>query len=735
MAAPFTLATGKPRSGTSSGGLKAGKLNAGGGARLNAVQVDTRAGNIGFSAANVPQAVQDQTSAGMQAFMGATAEAAFRFQDRESTYFANESVLNTQQKLDGLIRGSTNESGEFKPGYLSLARGEASKAFPTLKESINKLIQQDLMNLEPRVREKAAIQSQQAGNSAMAIASKHRLVELGKAEEALQYQQLKHMSGAVALDYRKLRVPDANGKTIKNRVYEVFASDPEEADKAYYGLVTESLQMIVNQADNFDDGIKVAEDIFNKEFASELAGDLGALNATSSFFRTARMQNERFKWNKEDRAIKVKERADEIRWDAEEMLIRESTLETGIPMSEVDLLQKFIDDEISEGYYKSYKAQYYGGTFKLDSDYVDSIYARLGRGEPVDMTTEVNQSLKLDETTKREMRKFASNMTNPAYGDRMKNHLLTAINALNRGNEIAIFDKSRQSDLTEQARRDIARMITQGRSDTDITQYLEDYYSYSKRARGYLRNLAIPREASADPGTPLVPVDTRSVAAIDQAVKDVQDNPNMSPEDKSDFYAVARDYREIAALEEDNAVKVEKEQEVPPQEAPAINTLTAGTPDLTAEDVAGITEDTKDLDPEQSAMVAKQYKLERVRKTNIVNEELQAQDADRKALGERLLGNATAMETAAIEASGLTDPNAIDRFLGKSRRDRLNNLEKAGASARGYLRRLKATGASEEDIGAAETDVWKLEDALNLENQRQYGLNKQELQRKFGGNE
>jgi len=225
--AQFTLATKQPGRAGSSGGLKADYIQAGGGSRINAAQIAPGAANIKYTPANIPQTVENQVGPGVQHLMSVTAEAAFRYQERESSYFAKEAVASYQDKAIAAYQGTSDAQGNFQPGYNSLKGKAAVEGFDTYVDGLEQAFYEDLENLDPRVRQKAIFEMQTVKKNLRTKAASHRLTEFNALEEEQRFKNLQLLQDEMQAAPESVFQPNQAGMTLPMRARKNFDTDEE----------------------------------------------------------------------------------------------------------------------------------------------------------------------------------------------------------------------------------------------------------------------------------------------------------------------------------------------------------------------------------------------------------------------------------------------------------------------------------------------------------------------------
>ena len=299
--AEFTLATQRVQQGRP-GKLSPQLLPAGGGAAANlrAGQIDPNAGNIGFTPAPIPKMVEDQTSKGIQAFMGATAEAAFKYEQREATFIANDAALKYGEAARRAYGGYEDANGNFVPGY-SHAQGDSARlAYPTFQQKLDESMQDMLDKLEPRVKQKAILQMQSTKNQYMAKGATHRVTQMKLAEAEQRTYRKSAVVRELALDPtwvipldKKGTLKTYNKITGKNIVQEFFDNyiSMEEAQKDWADTLRQVTEMIYHERHDVAGARQFLQHVAGPQMIA--AGQIGPLTTLQSSLRGWELKEER----------------------------------------------------------------------------------------------------------------------------------------------------------------------------------------------------------------------------------------------------------------------------------------------------------------------------------------------------------------------------------------------------------------------------------------------------------
>jgi len=225
--ANYTLATEKVRLGAMSNGLKAGSIRAGGGATLATARINPGAGQVKFMPANIPQAVEDQTSAGVQHFMGTMSEAAFKYDERESTYYSKQAINRYQSFATDLENGTVDAQGNVTKGYTHLKGQAALDGYKDHVAALDTAYNTALEQLEPRVRQKAMIDMTTVYNSAKSNAAKHNIEQFQLQEEDEKFRTLQGYQDRMLNFGDSILKVDASGITLLDKIAGEFDTTEE----------------------------------------------------------------------------------------------------------------------------------------------------------------------------------------------------------------------------------------------------------------------------------------------------------------------------------------------------------------------------------------------------------------------------------------------------------------------------------------------------------------------------
>lgn len=321
----FKLSTQRANSGSAGSGLSARTLaNSAGASSIRAPQVNPNAGSRGFTPTNTPQIVADQTSNSIQAFADIAIKSAQDYQDRQSTFEANQASLafkeSARKAYDGYL---DEESGEFVKGYSQSTGANAVREFSRFQKKINDDMMEIVQSLEPRVQQKALAALSSTTNSLVGQAATHRNNQLKLAEDQQRAQKLKSINLDIVSNPSKIYEVDPLTKSnLKQDFYNLFELQTE-ADAAWEDTMTgttslvyqqsykkakegglsesQSLQVAANQADLFYKGIAGPELSANPEKSSRVLANLKRWNEQGI---ASAAQAERTSLQKSEQALK-----------------------------------------------------------------------------------------------------------------------------------------------------------------------------------------------------------------------------------------------------------------------------------------------------------------------------------------------------------------------------------------------------------------------------------------------
>ena len=364
--ADYTLATEKLAKAKAGGGLTPSLIQANAGRTLATGRIDPNAARINYVPSTAPGAVQDQTSAGINHVMQVTTKAAFEYQERESTFFANQNALEFEQYLNKEFYGYENADGSFTEGMSGSEGADSIRAHGRFTSKSNERFGEMLNGMEPRVRQKALIKMKAMQNNFNSYAAKHRSQQMEVAEDQQRNERLLAMtSGFIKDPGTMLGIDTMLGTSGKQRHNALFANE-EDAKLSWSKTVAAVGSGIYTQEaskGNAEVGIAVVKGYYNSIADSELGLD---------FLTKAKMQSDITAW--ELKAVHARNydynqrkkvesdyrqenyRAGDLRLDEE--------INAGFLPDKGELLRRRKAGELSPERYGNVMARHYGNTLK-----------------------------------------------------------------------------------------------------------------------------------------------------------------------------------------------------------------------------------------------------------------------------------------------------------------------------------------------------------------------------------
>ena len=269
MAEQFTLSTKQLNPSIATSGLNPNLLSVGASSRGGggAIRIDPNVATIGFQPAPIPSTVEDVLSKSVTATMATLADAAFKYEQRESTFLSNEAVMEFDEFVRQRYDGYNDEDGKFIKGYSGTEAQETKDLYTPFENEINQKFNEILGNLEPRVKQKALVRMTGDKNSVMGKASVHRMQQFEIEEDRQTYRQSSQFARKFASDPSEISKIDSNTGLDGRQQYRSLFDTVEEADSAWYGLLQEIGQNIyLNEAlnGNFEAGSTKARAFYEK---------------------------------------------------------------------------------------------------------------------------------------------------------------------------------------------------------------------------------------------------------------------------------------------------------------------------------------------------------------------------------------------------------------------------------------------------------------------------------------
>ena len=398
-----------------------------------------------FTPAPIPKAVQDQTSAGIQKFMGSLTEAAFKYQERESSYQATEMIMAYQEAADAALLGRVQSDGSLQKGYSQTKGAEALGGYSILQGKSEELYKDMLAAAPPAVRQKAYIQMTNIKGNLLNAAAGHRVKQLGEAEQEQKFLRLKQLTFQVAASPGSIDtvIPGTGSATLRSKFYAEHSSQ-QEADKAWYSLMEDSAQTMFLETESrllaagdsaaTEKAYQTVQGFYNSIAATEVSSDPEV---------SGRMLGDLRRWRGyADAAYNSREAKAESLFNKRESEMHDITatkLVSGaiqgnvIPQNELVDLQTA--GRISGTFARSYLNKYYnkegeGGKDKeYDPSLVDNLNSRIERGE--DVREQIHLS-NLPTAVQTELNNKYKNLRNPSYNSkltRLRRNITTYVNS------------------------------------------------------------------------------------------------------------------------------------------------------------------------------------------------------------------------------------------------------------------------------------------------------------------
>lgn len=273
--------------------------------RISAPSVPLGAAKTRFTPLPVPEIQKDTLTATLEGaadFSTVAVDAAMKYQERENKVYATHAAVGYETKLRELLYGTEDEEGNYQKGYLATNGAESIGAHKNLQQSVDELYEETLNNLEPAVRQKAMLSLSSSRDTALSKAATHRAGQLQVAEENAQYERRQSTVLEISVDpsaiYRKDK---ATGLTGKQKFYSEF-SNKQDADKAWYDLITEVGEKIY--LENGDQGYAKAVEFYQKTAQVELA--MSPTHATRMMANIVKWENETIRKENSTRELNLK---------------------------------------------------------------------------------------------------------------------------------------------------------------------------------------------------------------------------------------------------------------------------------------------------------------------------------------------------------------------------------------------------------------------------------------------
>lgn len=172
-------------------------------------------------------------------------QSAFKFQERQDQFTANEVVMAYEEDLRKSQTGYRDEQGNWVDGYLYREAEDATGGYEAHRATIEGSYQAMLLNQPERVRQKAMLRMTDARNNALARATKHNVAQFRVAEQRQLYTE----NQALLQDIERFG-PEVfeNGKIQQH--LNKYADDPEKQAAVAHSLGKFALFEAYNKALN-----------------------------------------------------------------------------------------------------------------------------------------------------------------------------------------------------------------------------------------------------------------------------------------------------------------------------------------------------------------------------------------------------------------------------------------------------------------------------------------------------
>lgn len=331
-------------------------LQQGGGASVRAPQVNPNAGNVTFTPVPVPQPVIDNTIDAVGKFAGIAMEAAFRYEDREATVFADDAKVKYSAEMRDLFFGREEENGRLTPGYGDTQTVAATKGHGSFEERVQDRYDEILENMEPRVRAKALVGMSAVRATALNRGAKHRVAQLEKYKEIVRFEKQKDAERDLVYTPFDALVPDSNGKTIKDHFFEGFETY-KEALPAWQNAVVNTAKSIYVDEDQGPAAYK----LFMDQIGSiELGDSTFHKKQLDVFENSKRLQVVRDKHSARTVALKESKLILDRNQTNYAIDIRQKELDGALPKTESHMLDLIKSQLVSEAWGYAYIDEHYG---------------------------------------------------------------------------------------------------------------------------------------------------------------------------------------------------------------------------------------------------------------------------------------------------------------------------------------------------------------------------------------
>ena len=236
--AEFSLSTARPSRNPSPGGLTPARVDPRALSGIQAGRIDVNAGNVSIGAVPSPQILKNQLVPAALNFGATLAEAAFKYEDRESTYYADQAVLGYKSRIRQAYEGSTDADGKFTPGYSNTVKEEAVEGYSNFVGLTDKLLKDLTSNMEPRVKQKFLVAAYGARNTFLNKAAVHRSAQFEKVLEDQVTLKRQDIARDISTNPEFIYMPDSNGLTAKHKWSKTCGrTSRKECSEAWHDLI------------------------------------------------------------------------------------------------------------------------------------------------------------------------------------------------------------------------------------------------------------------------------------------------------------------------------------------------------------------------------------------------------------------------------------------------------------------------------------------------------------------
>lgn len=518
MANLGTLSTQRLQSGGSSGGLKPSLLPAGGSLdrlSLAAGRVDPSAAQVQFTPAQIPSTVKDQVTPALNDFASTVVKSVFDYQERESEYLANKAHLQYSEMLRNKYYGTQTSDGEYIPGYSNTTGDLAISEYANFQKFSDDTFNEIIGNLEPRVKAKALIKLQSTKGTYLGKASVHRSTQLQEVQERQRYAAQQNIMYELAASPESYNVPDPiTGQTLKSKFYSTFQT-MEDADSAWRNALVDvaKLRYLNTYRNLVDSGARESTALASarsasKEFidniaAPELANSPAHMGALLSDLKGYEEEARSAFISEETLAIRLSERAEQQRWDANEAKIESEITGGNIPKSQTisDMAESGLLDP---AYVRNLRKEFYDPVLTAPDPvkmlgYKEQIRENAARGFTPQYDSEgnlipeslpgfYNKKPEVFSESRQILRDYENSLNDPSYRDR-ESRGAALIKAWTKGQPWHKLQEEKLSTIEWQATEELTSRLRAGEEFKEIMPDLFDKYNSSMnnlRLRGDL---------------------------------------------------------------------------------------------------------------------------------------------------------------------------------------------------------------------------------------------------------